>query len=57
MEIPALVTRQRAKIDVDRRPDPIPRRELRCLLALQTPERITDVLEVEAHATLEQARS
>src|SRR5262249_5880985 len=57
VEIQAVLTGQRAKIDVNRCTEAVPGRRLRFLLALEAPEGVADVLEVEADATLKQARS
>src|SRR5262249_28140451 len=52
VEIQAVLTGQRAKIDVNRCTEAVPGRKLRFLLALEAPERVADVLEVEPGAAL-----
>src|ERR1700741_197331 len=44
---------QRAKIDVNRSPKPVPTRESLLLLALNVPERIADVVKIESDASLQ----
>jgi hypothetical protein len=48
---------QFAKIDVDCPPEAVPAREAFFLLALDVPERIADVLEIEPDTSLLQPRS
>ena len=56
MEIQTTLTDQRAKIDVHCSAKSVPTRESLLLLALDVPERIADVLKIEFHAALQQAR-
>ncbi len=56
MEIQSLLTRQRTEIDVHCSPEAIPTRKSLLLLALEVPEGIADVLKIEVHSTLLQAR-
>ncbi len=57
MEIQSLLTGQRAKIDVDRSPESVPTRKSLFLLALEIPEGIADILKIEFHSALLQART
>ena len=57
MEIQPMLTDQRAKIDVHRSPKPIPTCKSLFLFALDVPKRIADVLKIEIHTFLVQARS
>src|ERR1700730_814922 len=57
VEVQSILPGQRTKIDVDGRAETVPRRKLRLLLALEAPEGVADILEVESHATLQQACS
>jgi hypothetical protein len=52
VEVQSVLPGQLAEIDV-----PVPGRKLRVLLTLEPPEGVADILEVESHATLQQARS
>jgi hypothetical protein len=54
VEIQSLLADQRAEIDVHRTSEPIKTCESVLLFALNVPERITDVLEVESHTAFEQ---
>jgi hypothetical protein len=55
MEIPSLLTDQRAKIDVHRSPESVPTRKSLFLLALYIPEGIADILKIEFHTAVQQA--
>jgi hypothetical protein len=57
VEVQSVLPGQLAEIDVDGRAEPVPGRKLRVLLTLEPPEGVADILEVESHATLQQARS
>src|SRR5260370_42406657 len=56
VEVPSVQPGQRAKIDVDGCAEAVPGRKWR-LLTLEAPEGVADILEVESHATLQQACS
>jgi hypothetical protein len=56
MEIQSVLTDQRTEVDVHGSPKSVPTRKSLFLLTLNIPERIADVLEVEPHTSLEQAR-
>src|SRR6267143_1984454 len=56
VEIQPLHTGQRTKINIDGSAEPVPTRESTALLALDVPERVADVLQIESDATLEQTR-
>jgi len=56
VEIQSLLTDQRAEVDVDRSAKSVPTCKAIRLLALEVPEGIADVLKIEFHAALEQAR-
>src|ERR1700676_1027281 len=57
MEIPSLLTDQRAKIDVERSSKSVPTRKSLFLFALEVPEEIADVLKIKFHTALQQTRS
>jgi hypothetical protein len=52
-----MLTSQRAKIDIYRSAESVPTRESLFLLALDIPEGIADVLKIEFHTALLQARA
>src|ERR1700720_3778889 len=56
MEIQPLHTGQRTEIDIYRSAKPVPTCQSLFLLALDVPEGIAYVLEIESHAALKQAR-
>ena len=56
MEVQPLLTDQRTQVDVYGSPKSVPTRESLLLFALDVPKRIADVLKIEFHAALQQAR-
>ena len=56
MEIQTRLANQCTEIDVHRSPEPVPTSESLFLLAFDVPQGIADVLKIEFHTTLEQAR-
>jgi hypothetical protein len=56
MKIQVMVTGQLAKIDIYRPAEPVPACESLFLHALEVPKGIADVLKIEAHTALFQAR-
>jgi hypothetical protein len=57
VEVQSVLPGQRTKIDVDGRAETVPGCKLRLLLAIEAPEGVVDILEVESHATFQQARA
>ena len=55
MEVPTMVTGQCAEIDVDRPAEAVPACKAFRLYALEIPQRIGNILEIETHAALQQA--